>query len=92
MAGSNQNAQTRVAPLIETAPLLSFIVPVLNEADGIEHFLHSLRACCQQACEIIVVDGGSVDATATLAAPHCDHVIVSAKGRAIQMNAGEQHE
>ena len=94
MADSNQVGRTKTAPLIETAPQmetappLSFIVPVLNEADGIEQFLQSLRACCQQPCEIIVVDGGSSDATATLAAPHCDHVIASAKGRAAQMNAG----
>jgi rSAM/selenodomain-associated transferase 2 len=68
--------------------MLSFIVPVLNEAAGIEHFLHSLRACCLQDCEIIVVDGGSSDATTRLAKPLCDHVFVSTRGRAMQMNAG----
>jgi rSAM/selenodomain-associated transferase 2 len=88
MAASDKIAKSNSASRTSNAPLLSFIVPVLNEADGIEHFLLSLRACCQQPCEIIVVDGGSSDATATLAAPHCDHVIASAKGRAAQMNAG----
>ena len=88
MAASDKIAQSNSASRTKNAPLLSFIVPVLNEADGIEHFLLSLRACCQQPCEIIVVDGGSSDATVTLAEPHCDHVIVSGKGRAVQMNAG----
>jgi rSAM/selenodomain-associated transferase 2 len=35
-----------------------------------------------------VVDGGSEDATADLAAPLCDRVLRSVRGRAAQMNAG----
>ena len=88
MAASDKIAQSNSASRTKNAPLLSFIVPVLNEADGIEHFLLSLRACSQTPCEIIVVDGGSSDATAALAAAHCDDVIVSGRGRAVQMNAG----
>ncbi|UCH49923.1 MAG: TIGR04283 family arsenosugar biosynthesis glycosyltransferase [Betaproteobacteria bacterium] len=88
MVASDNIVQTNNSPLIRTAPLLSFIVPVLNEADSIECFLQTLRACCGQQCEIIVVDGGSNDATTTLATPYCDQVIVSARGRAMQMNAG----
>ncbi len=80
--------QTKTGSRTKPAPLLSFIVPVLNEADGIEQFLVSLRACCEQRCEIIVVDGGSSDATATLAAPYCDQVIVSDTVRAAHLNAG----
>ena len=38
--------------------------------------------------EVIVVDGGSSDATADLAARFCDRVIVAPRGRATQMNAG----
>ena len=38
--------------------------------------------------EVIVVDGGSSDGTAQLAAPLCDRVLKSEKGRARQMNAG----
>jgi rSAM/selenodomain-associated transferase 2 len=63
-------------------------VPVLNEATTIAAFLASLRACCKEPCEIIVVDGGSNDRTAELARPGSDLVIVSRRGRAIQMNAG----
>lgn len=38
--------------------------------------------------EVIVVDGGSEDGTAELAAPLCDRLVRSARGRALQMNAG----
>jgi rSAM/selenodomain-associated transferase 2 len=37
---------------------------------------------------VIVVDGGSEDGTAQLAAGLCDRVMVAPRGRALQMNAG----
>jgi len=37
---------------------------------------------------VIVVDGGSEDATRELAAGLCDRVVVAPRGRALQMNAG----
>lgn len=64
------------------------MVPVLNEAGSIEAFLAALRACCKEPCEIVVVDGGSDDQTAQLAAPRCEVVISAPRGRAAQMNAG----
>ena len=67
---------------------LSIIVPVLNEAGGIEANLASLTGLRRAACEVIVVDGGSSDDTAHRAAPWCDQLIDSARGRAAQMNAG----
>ncbi len=67
---------------------VSLIVPVLNEAGGIETFLAALRASCTECCEIIVVDGGSNDQTAQLAAAGSDIVIAAPRGRAKQMNAG----
>lgn len=38
--------------------------------------------------QIIVVDGGSTDATASLARPRCDRLVQSREERAAQMNAG----
>ncbi|TGN37956.1 TIGR04283 family arsenosugar biosynthesis glycosyltransferase [Marinobacter confluentis] len=71
---------------------LSVIVPVWREAETIEATLASLQALLssgdEQRHEIIVVDGGSDDGTASQARPFCDRVIVSEPGRAVQMNAG----
>ncbi|MFQ5667209.1 MAG: TIGR04283 family arsenosugar biosynthesis glycosyltransferase [Candidatus Binatia bacterium] len=65
---------------------LSVIVPTLNEADGLPGALQ--RARRGGVLEIIVVDGGSRDATRTLAASLADLVITAPTGRAAQMNAG----
>jgi rSAM/selenodomain-associated transferase 2 len=66
---------------------ISIIVPVLNEALLIQRFLENLRERATGA-EIIVVDGGSSDGTAEVAAELCDCLIRSKPGRAVQMNAG----
>lgn len=78
-----------------TAPPVAAIVPVLNEARAIGGFLDAL--CAHDFAEIIVVDGGSDDATRaivqTCRTGHPDNRIVlieSARGRARQMNAGAQ--
>jgi rSAM/selenodomain-associated transferase 2 len=67
---------------------LTLIVPVLDEAAGITATLQALAALRRRGAEIIVVDGGSHDASATLAAPLADTVLASPRGRARQMNAG----
>jgi rSAM/selenodomain-associated transferase 2 len=67
---------------------LSIVMPCLNEAAAITTALGRLQAMRGRAVEVIVVDGGSIDATAGLAAPLADRVIVSPRGRAAQMNAG----
>ena len=66
---------------------ISIIVPVLNEAVAIRPFLEHLRQQAPQA-EIIVVDGGSSDGTAQLAADSADQTLTTAANRAVQMNAG----
>ena len=76
---------------------LSIIVPALNEAGAIEAALRPLQAwrgavgadgTQATKVEIVVVDGGSSDATMTLARPLADQVISAPRGRARQMNAG----
>jgi rSAM/selenodomain-associated transferase 2 len=67
---------------------ISIVIPVLNEAAGIVAMLARLAPLREQGAQVIVVDGGSVDATAQLARPLADVVLSSAKGRALQMNAG----
>jgi rSAM/selenodomain-associated transferase 2 len=65
----------------------SIIIPTLNEEKVIEDCLSALQPL-RNRCEIIVVDGESIDNTRILAAPLADKVITSALGRAKQMNNG----
>lgn len=67
---------------------LSLVMPVWNEAACIVPALQALAPLRQRGVELIVVDGGSSDGTASLAAPLADRVIVASLGRALQMNAG----
>jgi len=65
----------------------SIIIPVLNEALTLPSCLEALQPLRQQA-EIIIADGGSRDATVTIAEGLADRVVRAPKGRALQMNAG----
>ncbi|GIL06700.1 MAG: glycosyl transferase family 2 [Betaproteobacteria bacterium] len=67
---------------------LAIIVPVLNEARGIEAALARLAELRARGARVIVVDGGSGDDTVRRAAPLADRVIETPRGRALQMNAG----
>ena len=67
---------------------LSIIMPVLDEAAEIETALAALAPYRARGVEVIVVDGGSSDATPELARPLADRVIAAARGRSLQMNAG----
>jgi len=76
---------------VTARPPLSVIVPCLNEAHGIVETLDALAPLRARGAEVIVVDGGSSDWTVALAMPRADIVIVSARGRAVQMNRGAAH-
>lgn len=67
---------------------ISVIVPALNEAALIDTTLDALTPLRARGGEVIVVDGGSTDATVALAARKADRVIAAPRGRASQMNAG----
>jgi rSAM/selenodomain-associated transferase 2 len=67
---------------------LSIIMPVLNEAEHIGAALEALAPLRGRGVEMIVVDGGSSDATVRYAGPLVDRVISAPRGRAAQMNAG----
>ncbi len=67
---------------------LSIIMPVLNEAAGIEAAFAALAPFRARGVEVIVADGGSTDSTAERARPLADRLIGAPRGRSVQMNAG----
>jgi len=67
---------------------LSVIIPTLNEAGCIQSTLKRLQPLRTRGHEIILVDGGSSDATCALGQPLVDRVLGSPSGRAEQMRAG----
>jgi rSAM/selenodomain-associated transferase 2 len=69
-------------------PALSIVVPALNEAPGIEATRLALQPLRVRDVELVLADGGSTDGTAERAAPWAEAVTTSARGRAVQMNAG----
>lgn len=48
-------------------PVLSVVVPVLNEAVGLAQFLRSTLAVLPADTEMILVDGGSTDGSSQIA-------------------------
>jgi rSAM/selenodomain-associated transferase 2 len=73
----------------EWVVLISIIIPVLNEAAILDRMLRRLSPEAG-GCEVILVDGGSIDETVALGRRHAA-VITAARGRASQMNAGAKH-
>ena len=67
---------------------LSIIMPVLNEGEGIAAALDALAVLRALGTEVMVVDGGSRDATIQRARLRADRVIAAPPGRGLQMNAG----
>src|SRR3981189_727548 len=67
---------------------LSVIVPALDEGDRIAATLDALADLRSLGVEVIVVDGGSRDATIQRARLRADRVVSAPRGRALQMNAG----
>jgi len=71
-------------------PLLSVVVPTLNEADTLPLLLADLRQQKGVALEIVIGDGGSSDATCSLAAALGARVVNAERGRGAQMNSAAQ--
>jgi rSAM/selenodomain-associated transferase 2 len=70
---------------------ISIVIPVLDDAVPLGRLLTDLRSAADAArggVEVIVVDGGSRDGSAEVAAGAADRVLVAPSGRAIQLAAG----
>lgn len=79
---------------VETAPVLSVIVPLLNEAPGLAALFETLSAQRGVFFEGVFCDGGSTDGTLARArelagrAPFPCRILTTEKGRGRQLNAG----
>jgi rSAM/selenodomain-associated transferase 2 len=72
---------------IDSPPLISIIIPALNERENLEELLSGLPAAPD--VEILLVDGGSADDTLDAAARHPGvQILGSPPGRGLQMNSG----
>lgn len=64
---------------------IAVVVPTLNEEESLRSHLPDV---VRQADEIVIADGGSTDATTTVAQQLGARVITGARGRGSQMNLG----
>lgn len=70
-----------------SGPLVSVVVPVLDEEAALPDLLDALGALPGRF-EVLVADGGSRDATRAVAAARGATVVTAPRGRAAQQNAG----
>ena len=64
----------------------SIIIPVLNDGQALAGLLKCLQSLRTQGHEVLVVDGDSDDNPQVLCEGRVDKFLLSAKGRARQMN------
>ena len=64
---------------------VTIVIPALNAATVLGP---TLAACAEAEAPILVIDGGSTDATAAIARAAGARVIVAARGRGLQLTAG----
>ncbi len=88
-ARSDSRVPEAVRAALVTEPLVSVVVPVLDEAAALPGLLDHLAALPGRF-EVVVVDGGSRDGSADIAREHPSRptVCTSEPGRARQMNCG----
>lgn len=67
--------------------LISIVIPVLNEARHLAAKLQALQLH-RNSCQLLLIDGGSQDASEAIAEPWVDKIRHSPPGRARQMNLG----
>ena len=67
---------------------LGIVAPVLDEAATLALWLDALQPLRRRGAALVIVDGGSRDATADIARDRADVVLQARRGRAAQMNAG----
>src|SRR6185369_944006 len=74
----------------DTQPVLSVVIPTLNEAENLPLLLDDLKKQQNIFLEVIIGDGGSSDATRSVAAAYNVHFVSAGRGRGVQMNAAAE--
>lgn len=69
-------------------PLISVIVPVLNDGFVLRRLLDDFATIADLDAERIVVDGGSSDGSYEIARGRVEHLLSAPRGRARQLTAG----
>lgn len=69
-------------------PEISIVIPALDEADSIAATLDALESFENERLEIILVDGGSTDATVSIAENYGVQILHSPRGRGRQLQIG----
>ena len=69
-------------------PIVSIVIPTLNESARVESTLRPLQVVRQSGHEVVVVDGGSDDGTRDRVVGKADTIIDGPRGRALQLNVG----
>jgi rSAM/selenodomain-associated transferase 2 len=88
---TGQNEEVCILTDVFAPSEVSIVIPALNEATVIGRVLRLLTVLEPPAREVIVVDGGSEDATVALAHAAGATVLVSGqRGRSVQMNLGAE--
>ena len=90
----NTDPGQSIPTMLQKDCALTIIMPVLNEAAGMAAALSSLTRFVNNGAQVLVVDGGSTDATVAIALgsqPPAITVVHAGAGRALQMNAGAAH-
>ncbi len=81
------SAEPAFTPQGDAAPL-SVVIPVRNEARGLPALLADLATAPQLVAEVLVVDGGSQDASRVVARLAGARLLSTAPGRGVQLGHG----
>ncbi len=70
---------------------ITIIIPVLNDVEALKTLLPALQDYRQQGHEILMIDGGSADATVSYSRSLVDRILMTGTGRGRQMNLGAEN-
>jgi rSAM/selenodomain-associated transferase 2 len=87
--GFGLNANQEVLARSESHPMISVVVPTLDEAASLGDLLQDLAALTVPY-EVIIADGGSTDETVAIARAAGARVVLAPTGRGLQLRAGAE--